>query len=175
MDSEFSGTITASELCSIADITPVTLRSWRARWKDRGLNILPEAEGWSRYTFLQAMQVTLIADLTYLGLHPANTAGTEDIAIHLAGLYGFQDDTAFLVISTGNLGRIIPTSPRGQPAPSRDEGTKVYVPGQTYSDIVRGRDLGQFLADPDKFVSVVCNLSLLEERVGKAWKMFKGA
>lgn len=161
--SDFGGTITTSQLCEIADITPEQIRTWKARWRERGISLLPGSDGWTRYTFVQVMQITLIAELSELKTNPIDTAQ------HVLNLHGFRGEDAYLVISSGMLGRILPTSPRGAPAPSRDEGAKHHEFGMLYSDVVKASELAPFLSDSDRYASIVYNLTNLERRLKAAW------
>ncbi len=75
----------------------------------------------------------------------------------------------FLVISTGRLGLIIPTSERGSPAPTDDECRRVHVPGRLYSTKVPREKLLETITDPNRYVSVIISLDNLKSRVNEAW------
>ena len=165
-------TVTASQLCEIANINPGTLRVWKSRLRESGIELLPESDdGWTRYTFMDAMRIMIIGRVAEMNTSALGTTPhiLRQIALGTKYLTGFRNDIAYLIISTGMLGEIIPTTPRGSPGSKKGDGRKVYIPGTLYCDIVKGSELKETLADPDRYVSIVINLDEIENHIKEKW------
>lgn len=112
-----------------------------------------------------AIRLAVCAELVDMGLSP-ETAGK--LAAVWVGLHGFKNDVAYLVVSAGNLGEVVPPTPRGSPGTKKGGDTKVHVPGVLYEEIVKATDLTKVLDNPDRHVSIVISVDNLENRVKEA-------
>ncbi len=163
-------TITASQLCTIAGIDPSTLRVWKARWQESEVPFLSMTDrSWSRYTFADTMRVAVLARLAEVGLTVSKLKRSPSVLRTVTHLKAFRDDAAYLVISTGYLASIIPHTPRGAPANKMEDLPKVHLPGELHGSIVRGAEILQVVTDPNRFVSLIINLDLLEQHVKRNW------
>jgi hypothetical protein len=168
---DFDGTVTASQACRIARLNTGTLRVLKSRWQGTATEVLPEGDGkWTRYSFKDVLRLTVIARLAEIGI---STLEGGPLAAQMLGsteyLHGFRDDVAYLVVSTGMLGEIIQTTPRGAPAAKSGAGKKIYAPGILYPSLIKGADLAAVVADPDRYVSVIVNLDEVERHVKANW------
>lgn len=121
----------------------------------------------------RARELTKADAVKLLALVELVDAGFDAAAVYreVQRLYGFKKERAFLVISRGNIGFIIPSSERGKPAPTQDECTRVWLPpGHFKSDIVPASELLNEITDPHKSVCVVVSLDRLAEKVDAAWE-----
>jgi hypothetical protein len=121
----------------------------------------------------RARELTKDDALKLLVLVELVDAGIDAAAIHrdIRFLHRFRGERAFLVISRGEIGLIIPATERGSPAPTDDECTRVSLPpGHYRSDVVSESDLLRVITDPHKSVSFVVNLNRLYERVNAAFE-----
>jgi hypothetical protein len=157
-------TYTLKEITDALDISRPRVEAWFTRGFFRTPHepIFGAAREWQ---IGDAMRLATCASLIDFGV-PVEKAG-KLAAVQIGG-HGFKNDVAYLVISTGMLGEIIPVTPRGSPGTKKGEGRKVYVPGALYDDIVKGSDLAKTLAKPDRYVSIVINLDNIEKRVKTA-------
>lgn len=121
-----------------------------------------------RWTEAEALRLALLLDMMELGLN------ARDVAPHLTSMHGFHDDVAFLVISVGALGEIIQTSERGADTSSSGDGVSAHMSGRLYSDIVRGRDLADYLKDERRFASAVLNLDARQAAIRNIFKAANG-
>ena len=97
----------------------------------------------------------MFARLVDAELSPAHAGVLTQIGFH-----GFKDDVAYFVAWQGWV-----------PTGLKDKGgktQKVYATGMWVHDLVRGGDLGKFLAQDDFAISVVINLDNIERRVKSA-------
>lgn len=168
MSSEFQGqTLTASQICEVANIGQATFRVWKSRWRDKGIDIFPTSgNGWTRYSFADAMRLTVIVRLAevFPGVHQQSDEGDAIVLYALKNIRGFKDDDAYFVVSTGALGEVI-SDGRAKAGTKQ----KIYMPGAVFPTVVKGRDLGHLLSDPHRYVSIVINLNAVETHVKECW------
>lgn len=160
-------TISTRQLCNGLGLSKSRLDQWVARdliSPEREATAGPSGRKWSKE---EAIKVAVFDRLLEAGVSAAHAK------VALQFIHGFTDDTAFLVMSTGLVGRIIPSSSRGAPAPSDDESAKVHTPGQFDYDVIRGRDLGKHLSNQDFYASIVVNLETIEVAVLEVFEQSK--
>lgn len=116
-----------------------------------------------RWTEAEARILIILCDLMELGID------ARDAATHIKRLHLFHNDVAFLVLSTGRLGEIVPTSERGSKPPEHGSGVAVHRPGHIYSDIVKKSELVDFLLNDNRFASAVINLDARLKFFQKVW------
>ncbi|MCF7746992.1 hypothetical protein GLP43_05350 [Sulfitobacter sp. M39] len=152
-------TISTRELCKGLSISKSRLDQWVAR--DLIAPKMETSAGPSgrQWDITEAIKIATFDRLLEIGVSAAHAK------VALQHIYGFKDDEVFLVLSTGMVGRIIPSTPRGSPTPTDDECTKVHMPGHFDYELVRGSELGQFLSNPDFYGSVVISLDNIEALV----------
>lgn len=155
-------TVRLRPLCQALDISTSRTEQWISRgyFKPSQPGVSGRARELSKK---DAGQLLALSDLV--------DAGFDAAKVHreVQNLRLFKQGKAFLVISTGYLGRIIPSTPRGGPGASDDDCTPIHVPGHLYSDIVSENELTELLAHGDRHVSIVICLDSLLARVDKAW------
>jgi hypothetical protein len=155
-------------LKQITDAVKLIGRARAEQWIARGYFRAPQepifgsAREWG---IGDAIRLAVCTSLVESGISPQRAGQLSSI---WTGLHGFKNDVTYLVISTGMLGEIIPSTPYGGAGTKIGEGRKVYVPGTLYDDIIKGSDLVKTLADPDRYVSIVINLDNIEFSVKAA-------
>lgn len=137
-----------------------------AKWIEDGY-LTPSVPGGSsldhELTKGDALSLLALADLDEAGLAPSH------IYREVQRLDRYQTRTC-LVISTGHLGRLIPSTPRGGPGASDEDCTPVHMPGRLYHDIVPLDRMYEVLADKQRHVTIILNLDHLKDRVDEAWQ-----
>lgn len=155
-------TVRLRPLCQALDLSTSRTEQWISRGYFKPSQ--PGVSGRARELFKKdAGQLLALSDLV--------DAGFDAAKVHreVQNLHLFKRGKAFLVISTGYLGRVIPPTPRGGPGASDEDCTPIHVPGHLYSDIVPENELAALLAGEDRHVSIVICLDSLLARVDKAW------
>lgn len=117
-----------------------------------------------RWTKKEALDLLLLCDLMELGVD------AREAAKHIRGWVLFADQDAFLVLSTGKLWEVIPTTERGAATAEQGEGRAVHKPGCIQSDIVKKSDLSAFLSDRRRHAAAVINLQARAEAVDAIWR-----
>lgn len=156
------------DICQALDISSARVEQWVSRGHIEPKK--PTTPGKTReWTLPDTMRLAVLAELVDAGLDAAKVKHHVQL-----GFSGFNDDQAYLLISTGSLAELVPPTPRGGPGSRKGEGAKIFTPGELYSDIVKGRDLASELASDDRRVSIVINLDNTFARVQKAWSEIEG-
>lgn len=137
------------------------------QWISRGI-LKPDNEtvaGSARLiTFSDAIRIVAIDRLLEAGVP------LEDAArCRIPHLHAFKDESAYLVLRTGFMLEIIPTTRRGDPPPKIGEGRPVHKHGYFDSEIVPESHVFDLITDPKSFASVVLPLKSIEDKVNAAW------
>lgn len=155
---------TLKQITDALNISRARVEQWIARdfFRTPHKPIFGAARDWQ---IEDAIRLAVCAALVDSGLSPEKAGKLSSIWV---GLHGFKDDAAFLVVSTGMLGEIIPATRRGTPGTKKGVGQKVYVPGEYYDDVVKATEITKVLADPDRYTSIVISIDNVEKRVKQA-------
>lgn len=154
-----ANTISTRELCKGLSISKSRLDQWVARdliAPKMETSAGPLGRQWDKS---EAIKVAAFDRLLEAGVNAAQAK------VALQFIHGFQDEAALLVMSTGMVGRIVPSTPRGSPASQDEDCKKVHMPGNFEFDVVRASRISEYLANPDFYASVVVNLNNIEARV----------
>lgn len=156
-------TVRLRSLCQALNLSTARAEQWISRgyFKPSESGVAGRAR---ELTKKDAGQLLALSDLVDAGFDAAH------IYREVQHLHLFQRGKAFLVVSTGYLGRIIPSTPRGGPGAKAEDCLPIYVPGHLYSDIVAHGDLPKVLAQKQRHVSIVVCLDHLLSRIEKAWR-----
>ena len=152
-------TISTRELCKGLSISKSRLDQWVARdliTPKMETSAGPTGRQWDKS---EAIKVAAFDRLLEAGVNAARAK------VALKFIHGFHDEAAILVMSTGMVGRIIPSTPIGSPASKDEDCNKVHMPGNFKFEVVRASRISEYLANPDFYASVVVNLNNIEARV----------
>ncbi|MCC8937709.1 hypothetical protein H8A99_14820 [Bradyrhizobium sp. Arg68] len=145
-------TLTLKQITDGLRISRVRVEQWISRgfFRTPDQPILGLAREWD---IGDAMRLALCVELVDAHMSPQQAG-----ALVWVGVHGFKDDTAFFVAWQGAHEMAGIKGKGGKPA-------KAHLPGNWYPEIVRGRDLQNFLENSDVDFALVFNLDNLEKRV----------
>lgn len=140
------------------------------QWAHRGLLAFDKETkpGSARQcTKADAARIAMLGYLSAAGV--SFEAAAQEIAQAMKGLFIYENDVSFLVISATRIGELISPTQRGGPGQKAGEGVKIVTDCYFKVKAIPGSQLAELASCPDFDFSMVFNLTEIETRVDDFW------